>query len=101
MSKINEVFLDEFLNNILTFEKFDAIFKDKLPKDLTKYIYDYVEPFCVECAKCCKLCLYYCNLECLRVIGDRDICCRWELDEEINKYEKGNVEVIDEDIEEL
>jgi len=91
MNNINEVFLDEFLKTILTFEKFDDIFKGKLPKDITGYIYKFVEPYCQECSKCCKLCLYYCSLDCLR-FQNSDICVRFEFDQQIRKYEAGYVE---------
>lgn len=89
MDEVKEEFLDEFLETILTFEKFDNIFKEKLPKDLSKYIYDLVEPYCKKCEKCCKLCLYYCSIGCLRY-NNRDVCVRFELNEEIKKYQETN-----------
>ncbi len=97
MSKINEDFLDEFLKTILTFEKFDDILKKQFPKDITRYIYDFIE--CKECSKCCKICIYYCNLECLRY-NNRNVCCRFELNEQIQKYEEkeeqnNTIEIID------
>mgnify|MGYP001587734265 CR=1 FL=1 len=95
MNKINEDSLDEFLTTILTFEKFDEIFKEKLPKDITGYIYKFVEPYCKECSKCCKLCLFYCNISCLR-FENRNVCCRWEFNEEIRRYEIGDVEIEEE-----
>jgi len=86
MNTISDEILDDFLKTILTFEKFDNIFKKKLPRDLVRYIYDYVEPYCKECEKCCKICLYYCSLDCLR-FENRDVCCRFELNEIIKRYE--------------
>ena len=91
MEKINiELFdkeLDDMIKTLLTFENFDKIFKKKLPKDLTKYIYDYIEPlFCNECGNCCKLCLYYCSIDCLR-FENRDICCSYELKTIMRNYD--------------
>ena len=98
MDKINKETLDEFLITLLTFEKFDDIFKEKLPKDLVKHIYEYVEPYCKDCENCCKLCLYYCSIDCLR-FENRDICCKGELNTEINRYRPPVLNIINEIVE--
>ena len=87
--------LNNMIKDLLTYEKMDKIFYNKLPKDLTKYIYDFIEPlYCDICSKCCKLCLFYCSIDCLRV-DNRDVCCSYELRTEILKYENLESDIID------
>ena len=99
--------INEYLENVLTYDVFDYIFKDKISKDITNKIYfDFLKPYCKKCYNCCKICYFQCWLGCLR-FENRDICCKWEFNEENDKYysnlskEINNDEEIEENFEEF
>lgn len=90
-----ELLLLEIEENFLTFEKVDDIFKKKLPKDLVKHIYKFVDPICPKCSQCCNICRIYCYLGCLRKESQRDICNRPEFNKMVYRYNTPVVTYVD------
>ncbi len=81
---VQESIMEELSSKrIQSFPQFDKNFKF-IPKVLSRIIYSYSNPVCEKCDECCKFCKFYCYYECLRV--DRDVCCKYELGSQINKY---------------
>lgn len=89
---INNISIDErVLNDIiffrLSFEEIDNIFKQKLPKDITKLIFIFTKDICDNCYNCCELCRLYCFIQpCLRT-QEINVCCNTELINELKNYE--------------
>ena len=87
--------IDEYLKNVLTYDVFDNIFKNKISKDITnKIYYDFLKPYCDECYNCCKICYFQCCLQCVR-FENRNVCCKWEFNQQNDRYYSNLSKVID------
>lgn len=87
ISNLNDETLEELENHILTIDKLDELFEEKLPREIVELIYDMADPICKSCSNCCSICSIYCfYFECLRDIGGRDVCNLPECNRELQKY---------------
>ncbi len=85
-----EIMIELTKETTTSFEQLDEILYDILPRDLVREIYSFGTGICVECEKCCSICKFYCSLGCLRD-NNRDVCCKWELTNEIRKVETNKI----------
>lgn len=81
-----DTIIKEIEKDMINIEKIDEIFYDKLPKDLTKHIYSYINPICDDCYNCCKICSMYCYFNCLRIEGGRNVCNKSEFMTLYNRF---------------
>tara|TARA_Y100000310_G_scaffold344320_1_gene456404 strand:- start:1049 stop:1417 length:369 start_codon:yes stop_codon:yes gene_type:complete len=92
-------FFEEYIKYfIMEEENLDQLLINHFPKDITNIIFKYVKPYCDVCGNCCDVCKLYCSLECLRY-NNRDICCKGELNTELNRYKPPVLNILNETIE--
>jgi len=86
--------IEELMENDSTFAMIDTQLKKLgIPLEISKIIFEYYNGSCDKCKECCILCNYMCSVQCLRN-ESVDVCCRYEMNNLLNKYEKKPLSIV-------